>query len=75
MPYIEEEDFPPSDREITDYFAFNDILSSVLYPDVHRDFLSHLGKYGDTSNIPTPQFFSGMDIGEEINFIAKNGRE
>ena len=52
----------------------NDILSHALYPDVHRDFINHLGKYGDTSQIPTPQFFSGMEVGEEINFVAKNGR-
>jgi pyruvate carboxylase len=36
--------------------------------------MNHLGKYGDTSHLPTPQFFSGMEVGEEINFVAKNGR-
>jgi pyruvate carboxylase len=74
-PFIKQDDFPPEDKEITDYLSHNDILSNALYPDVHRDFVNHLGKYGDTSALPTPQFFSGMQEGEEINFIAKNGRE
>ena len=74
-PFIKAEDFPPEDKEITDYLSHNDILSAALYPDVHRDFVNHLGKYGDTSAIPTPQFFSGMQEGEEITFVAKNGRE
>lgn len=74
-PFVKEEDFPPKDKEITDYLTHNDILSNALYPDVHRDFVNHLGKYGDTSALPTPQFFSGMEINEEINFVARNGRE
>jgi len=74
-PFIASENFPPTDKEITDYLSHNDILSNALYPDVHRDFVNHLGKYGDTSALPTPQFFSGMEVGEEITFVAKNGRE
>src|SRR5947207_3206220 len=42
-----------------------DVLSYVLYPQVYLDFEKHVGKYSDTSVIPTPNFFYGMQKGDE----------
>ena len=37
-----------------------DVLSYLLYPQVFLDFQKHWQQYGDTSAIPTPNFFYGL---------------
>src|SRR5258707_9210811 len=37
-----------------------DVLSHILYPQVFADFDKHLAKYSDTSVLPTPHFFFGL---------------
>jgi pyruvate carboxylase len=44
--------------KISDYMSHNDVISHSLYPDVHSEFRHFLGKYSDTSILPTPFFFS-----------------
>lgn len=34
-----------------------------------------MGKYGDTSMLPSQFFFSGMEVGEEFVFITNQGKE
>lgn len=58
-----------------DQFTHYDVVSHALYPEVHRNFRSHLSKYSDTSMLPTPYFFSKMNVGEEITFEYQEGRE
>jgi pyruvate carboxylase len=58
----------------TEYFCYNDLVSHAMYPDVHRDFMTHIGKYSDTSIIPTPQFFSKMSVGETVNLTHMGTR-
>ena len=43
-----------------------DVLSYLLYPQVFLDFQKHWQQYGDTSTIPTANFFYGLQPGEEI---------
>ncbi len=48
----------PSDR---------DVISHLLYPQVHEKFAQHQKQYSDVSeNSPTPTFFHGMEPQEEI---------
>ncbi|MFT5127873.1 MAG: pyruvate carboxylase [Rhodothermales bacterium] len=49
-------------------------VSNLLYPKVFTDFASHLVKYNDTSVLPTPVFFYGMQSGEEISFEIERGK-
>jgi pyruvate carboxylase len=51
-----------------------DILSYLLYPQVFVDYLDHWEKYGDTSTIPTPNFFYGLQAGEEIAVEIERGK-
>lgn len=51
-----------------------DVLSSVLYPRVMEEFLDHQTKYSDTSVLPTPVFFYGMEPGEEISVDIEAGK-
>lgn len=41
------------------------LLSNVLYPNVYPEFDRHRQNYSDTSVIPTPIFFYGLEPGQE----------
>jgi len=51
-----------------------DVLSYLLYPQVFLDYLSHWQEYGDTSTIPTANFFYGLQPGEEIAVEIERGK-
>jgi pyruvate carboxylase len=51
-----------------------DIVTSLLYPRVFADFLQHQAAYSDTSILPTPAFFFGMQAGEEISVEIEPGK-
>jgi pyruvate carboxylase len=51
-----------------------DVLSFLLYPQVFKDFHAHEQKYGDTSTIPTANFFFGMQTGEETSIEIERGK-
>jgi pyruvate carboxylase len=51
-----------------------DVLSYLLYPQVFLDFKSHWQQYGDTTAIPTPAFFYGLEPGEEIAVEIERGK-
>ncbi|MEX0585717.1 MAG: biotin/lipoyl-containing protein, partial [Pirellulales bacterium] len=51
-----------------------DLLSQLLYPKVHDDFLAHTRAYSDTSGLPTPVFFYGTEPGEEFAVDIEAGK-
>ncbi|MEZ6109350.1 MAG: pyruvate carboxylase [Pirellulaceae bacterium] len=51
-----------------------DVVTQVLYPKVHKDFLDHRAKYGDVSCLETPNFFYGLNPGEEIAVEIEPGK-
>jgi pyruvate carboxylase len=51
-----------------------EVLSAVLYPRVFADFAEHSRKYGDTSILPTPVFFHGLQPGEEMSVDIEPGK-
>jgi len=55
---------------------FNDqeVVSYLLYPRVLDDFFVHQEKYSDTSVLPTPVFFYGMEPGEEVSVDIEAGK-
>lgn len=56
------------DLEITDFLSYN------LYPKVFTNAYNNHVKYGNIMNIPTKNFFYGMDIGEEIMVKLDTGK-
>ena len=54
--------------------ARRDVISYLLYPKVYRDFTDHQSKYSDTSVLPTPVFFYGQEVGEEIAVDIERGK-
>ena len=51
-----------------------DVLSYLLYPDVFVEFAAHTRRHGDTSVIPTRNFFYGLAPGEEIAVEIETGK-
>jgi pyruvate carboxylase len=56
---------PPNDRELASY---------LLYPRVFPELAAHQGRYSDTSVLPTPVFFHGMEPGEEVSIDIERGK-
>ena len=51
-----------------------DVLSHLLYPAVFKEFAAHRREYGDTSGLPTPVFFDGLEPGEEVAVDIEPGK-
>jgi pyruvate carboxylase len=51
-----------------------DVLSYLLYPNVFTEFAGHWLLYGDTTVIPTRNFFYGMQPGDEISVHIEPGK-
>ena len=51
-----------------------DVLSAVLYPGVYEEFDRHRQEYSDTSFLPTPVFFYGLDVGDEVSIDIEAGK-
>jgi pyruvate carboxylase len=51
-----------------------DTLSWLMYPNVFSKFARARQTYGDLEVLPTPQFFYGMEKGEEITIDIEEGK-
>jgi pyruvate carboxylase len=51
-----------------------EVVTQLLYPRVFHDFVVHQQRYSDTSLLPTPVFFYGMEPGEEISVDIEKGK-
>jgi pyruvate carboxylase len=80
--HLEPVDFEKEFKEFQNMFSedmdrvleFTDFLSYKLYPKVFTDAYNHHLKYGSVFNIPTKNFFYGMDPGEEIVVELDRGK-
>jgi pyruvate carboxylase len=52
----------------------DDLYSHLMYPQVFADFMAFRNKYDDLSALPTPAFFYGLHIGEEIEIEIDPGK-
>src|SRR5207237_2499418 len=51
-----------------------DVVTHLLYPRVFPEFVAHQQMYSDTSVLPTPVFFYGMEPGEEMSADIEMGK-
>ncbi|MDF1580549.1 MAG: pyruvate carboxylase [Desulfuromonadales bacterium] len=51
-----------------------DVLSAVLYPEVFEEFDRHRQEFSDTSVLPTPVFFYGLEPGDEVSIDIQPGK-
>jgi pyruvate carboxylase len=57
-------------REATD----DDLYSYLMYPQVFTEFAKSVREFSDVSMVPTPAFFYGLQLGEEINIAIEEGK-
>ena len=50
------------------------LISHILYPHVYPEFDKHLQDFSDTSVIPTPIFFYGLEPGQETSLDIEPGK-
>jgi len=50
------------------------LISSILYPNVYPEFDKHRQDFSDTSVIPTPIFFYGLEPGQETSLDIEAGK-
>jgi len=50
------------------------LASALMYPKVARDFHQHLQTHGDTSVLPTPTFFYGLRLQDEVALEIDPGK-
>jgi pyruvate carboxylase len=50
------------------------LISNILYPHVYPEFDKHRQEYSDTSVIPTPIFFYGLEAGQETSIEIEPGK-
>jgi pyruvate carboxylase len=51
-----------------------ELLAYLLYPRVFPEFAAHQQQYSDTSVLPTPVFFYGMEPAEEVSVEIEPGK-
>jgi pyruvate carboxylase len=62
------------ERDLSRPLNDREVISHLLYPRVFSQFAAHQQKYSDTSILPTPVFFYGMEPGEEISVDIEPGK-
>ncbi len=58
-------------KRVIDDFA---LASYLMYPKVYTDFAKTEDTYGPTSALPTPVYFYGLPVGEEIHVELEKGK-
>ena len=67
---LQEELTPKLKRETTD----DDVFSHIMYPEVFAAFAKMERDYSDLSVLPTPAFFYGMKVGQEVSVEIEPGK-
>jgi len=71
-------DFAATARELEQKLkrevSAQEVVAHLLYPRVFPEFAAHEAKYSDTSVLPTPTFFHGMEPGEEASVEIEKGK-
>ena len=67
---IQEELTPKLKHDAT----MDDVFSHIMYPEVFAEFVKKVQANGDLSVLPTPAFFYGMKVGQEISVEIEAGK-
>ncbi len=62
------------EQKYSDVISEKDTLSQIFFPEVFDEYMKHRQKYGNTSVIPTSNYFFGMNTGEEIYVSIEPGK-
>jgi pyruvate carboxylase len=62
------------EKKLGHKISHTDLLSYLMYPDVFVKFARARSSYGNVDVLPTPQFFYGLEIGQEIAVEIEPGK-
>jgi pyruvate carboxylase len=62
------------EKKLGHKISHTDLLSYLMYPDVFVKFARARSSYGNVDVLPTPQFFYGLETGEEIAIEIEPGK-
>ena len=62
------------EKKLGHKISHTDLLSYLMYPDVFVKFARARSSYGNVDVLPTPQFFYGLETGEEIAVEIEPGK-
>ncbi len=62
------------EKKLGHRISHTDLLSYLMYPDVFLKFARDRSSYGNLDVLPTPQFFYGLETGEEIGVELEPGK-
>ncbi len=51
-----------------------ELASYLMYPKVFADYARERAQFGNAAVLPTPTFFYGMEVGEELNLDLERGK-
>jgi pyruvate carboxylase len=63
-----------AEKKLDQEISGNDLMSFLMYPDVFLKFAQARSAYGNLEILPTPQFFYGLDRGQEIAIELEPGK-
>jgi pyruvate carboxylase len=52
----------------------DDVYSHLMYPEVFAEFARHQREFSDVSVLPTPPFFYGLQLGDEVTVDIEEGK-
>ncbi|ARU04270.1 pyruvate carboxylase [Comamonas serinivorans] len=82
-PYRPGDQLPPADlraerakveADVGQPITDQQLASALMYPKVTSDFLKFGQTYSDVSVVPTPTFFYGMQVGDEVALSIESGK-
>jgi pyruvate carboxylase len=62
------------EKQLNHPISSHDLISALLYPGVFEEFDKHRTLYGDTSVVPTPVFYYGLQAGDEVEVEIEAGK-
>ncbi len=75
---LKEADLPAlkaeAEKKMGRALSGDEFVSFLMYPKVFADFAAILRKYGPLSALPTPAFFYGMAMGDELSVEIEAGK-
>ena len=62
------------EKKYSETISEKDTISQIFFPEVFDEYIKHKKKFGNTSVIPTSNYFFGMNTGEEIYVSIEPGK-
>jgi len=63
-----------AEKKVRRQISERELSSYLMYPEVFADYAAHRRAYSDTSVLPTPVYFYGLEAGQEVAVEIERGK-